>query len=169
MAPSTHWVFKRGSPLRLSSAVKVSVSKRPISLVLAAFLSEPCQPTTTLMAGSCKRRSAPLGTGSSSRRLPTLYTFLKYLPLLITPPCATRLDKKGRVSILATSGCVQLCNHHIWWNQAQDEVQPMHAARTRVTSTTVPRQPFLPDASIDFAALTPSLTVDSALHRYDNL
>ena len=33
----------------------------------------------------------------------------------------------------------------------------------------VPRQPFLPDASIDFAALTPSLTVDSALHRYDNL
>ena len=35
--------------------------------------------------------------------------------------------------------------------------------------TAVPRQPFLPDASIDFAALTPSLTVDSALHRYDNL
>ena len=35
--------------------------------------------------------------------------------------------------------------------------------------TIVPRQPFLPDASIDFAALTPSLTVDSALHRYDNL
>ena len=33
----------------------------------------------------------------------------------------------------------------------------------------VPRQPILPDASIDFAALTPSLTVDSALHRYDNL
>ena len=33
----------------------------------------------------------------------------------------------------------------------------------------VPRQPFLPDASIDFAGLTPSLTVDSALHRYDNL
>ena len=33
----------------------------------------------------------------------------------------------------------------------------------------VPRQLFLPDASIDFAALTPSLTVDSALHRYDNL
>ena len=33
----------------------------------------------------------------------------------------------------------------------------------------VPRQPFLPDASIDFAALTPCLTVDSALHRYDNL
>ena len=30
-------------------------------------------------------------------------------------------------------------------------------------------EPFLPDASIDFAALTPSLTVDSALHRYDNL
>ena len=36
-------------------------------------------------------------------------------------------------------------------------------------SRPVPRQPFLPDASIDFAALTPSLTVDSALHRYDNL
>ena len=33
----------------------------------------------------------------------------------------------------------------------------------------VPRQPFLPDASIDFAGLTPSLTVDSALRRYDNL
>ena len=29
----------------------------------------------------------------------------------------------------------------------------------------VPRQLFLPDASIDFAALTPSLTVDSALRR----
>ena len=35
--------------------------------------------------------------------------------------------------------------------------------------SSVPRQPFLPDASIDFAALTPSLTVDSALHRYNNL
>ena len=35
--------------------------------------------------------------------------------------------------------------------------------------TFVPRQPFLPDASIDFAGLTPSLTVDSALRRYDNL
>ena len=34
----------------------------------------------------------------------------------------------------------------------------------RVTAST-----FLPDASIDFAGLTPSLTVDSALHRYDNL
>ena len=106
MAPSTHWVFKRGSPLRLSSAVKVSVSKRPISLVLAAFLSEPCQPTTTLMAGSCKRRSAPLGTGSSSRRLPTLYTFLKYLPLLITPPCATRLDSSDRACMLSAVECV---------------------------------------------------------------
>ena len=39
----------------------------------------------------------------------------------------------------------------------------------RVRNAVVPRQPFLPDASIDFAALTPSLTVDSALHRYDNL
>ena len=38
-----------------------------------------------------------------------------------------------------------------------------------LTGWLVPRQPFLPDASIDFAALTPSLTVDSALHRYDNL
>ena len=26
----------------------------------------------------------------------------------------------------------------------------------------------MPDASIDFAGLTPSLTVDSALRRYDN-
>ena len=33
----------------------------------------------------------------------------------------------------------------------------------------VPRQPFLPDASMDFAGLTPSLTVDSALHGRDNL
>ena len=113
MAPSTHGVFKRGSLLRWSSAVKVSVSKRPISLVLAAFLSEPCQPTTTLMAGSCKRRSAPLGTDSSSRRLPTLYTFLKYLPLLITPPCATRLDSSGRGCMLPVPECVQWRNYHV--------------------------------------------------------
>ena len=33
----------------------------------------------------------------------------------------------------------------------------------------VPRQPFLPDASIDFAGLTPYLTVDSALRSYDDL
>ena len=31
------------------------------------------------------------------------------------------------------------------------------------------RQPFLPSASMDFAGLTPSLTVDSALHGRDNL
>ena len=35
--------------------------------------------------------------------------------------------------------------------------------------STVPRQPFLPDASIDFAGLTPYLTVDSALRSYDDL
>ena len=33
----------------------------------------------------------------------------------------------------------------------------------------VPRQPFLPDASIDFAALTPCLTVDFKLYGCDNL
>ena len=32
----------------------------------------------------------------------------------------------------------------------------------------VPRQPILPGASIGFAGLTPCLTVDSALYRYDN-
>ena len=37
------------------------------------------------------------------------------------------------------------------------------------TSSVWETNKFLPDASIDFAALTPSLTVDSALHRYDNL
>ena len=31
------------------------------------------------------------------------------------------------------------------------------------------RQPFFPGASMDFAGLTPSLTVDSALHGRDNL
>ena len=40
--------------------VKVSVSKRLMVLVLAALRSEPCQPTTTLMAGSWERRSASL-------------------------------------------------------------------------------------------------------------
>ena len=44
-----------------------------------------------------------------------------------------------------------------------------HQWRKRRAVLAVPRQPFLPDASIDFAGLTPSLTVDSALHRYDNL
>ena len=35
--------------------------------------------------------------------------------------------------------------------------------------TAVPRQPFLPVASMGFAALTPSLTIDPALHTCDNL
>ena len=52
MAPSTHWEFIRASPFRFFSSVKVSVSNRPISLVLAALRSEPCDPTTTRMAGS---------------------------------------------------------------------------------------------------------------------
>ena len=39
----------------------------------------------------------------------------------------------------------------------------------RVSLIVVPRQPFLPDASIDFAALTPCLTVDFKLYGCDNL
>ena len=35
-------------------------------------------------------------------------------------------------------------------------------------SKDVPCQPFLPGASIDFAGLTPCLTVDSALHGRNN-
>ena len=41
--------------------------------------------------------------------------------------------------------------------------------RGRLDVALVPRQPFLPDASIDFAGLTPYLTVDSALRSYDDL
>ena len=44
MAPFTYRAFKRRSPLRLSFGGGVSVSKRLTALVLAAFLSEPCQP-----------------------------------------------------------------------------------------------------------------------------
>ena len=78
-------------------------------------------------------------------RLLNLQKRLARLKLLIMLTCRTRetcfVDRDVRVSRCGGSGAELL----------------------------VPRQPFLPDASIDFAALTPSLTVDSALHRYDNL
>ena len=47
-------------PFRFFSSVKVSVSNRPISLVQAALRSEPCDPTTTRMAGVVAKRSASL-------------------------------------------------------------------------------------------------------------
>jgi len=43
--------------MRISFWVKVSVSNRPVSLVLAVLLSESCESTTSLMAGSWARRS----------------------------------------------------------------------------------------------------------------
>ena len=41
-------------------------------------------------------------------------------------------------------------------------------AALRTLLVPVPRQPILPVASIDFADLTPSLTVEDVLHQYDN-
>ena len=57
-------VLPRGRPPESSSNARYSklgsISKRLMVLVLAALRSEPCQPTTTLMAGSWERRSASL-------------------------------------------------------------------------------------------------------------
>ena len=44
----------------------------------------------------------------------------------------------------------------------------LEAVSRFTTGLTVPPQPFLPVASIAFATLTPSSSVDSALYRYDN-
>ena len=64
-----HSTFSRSMPLRFSFCVSNSVSNLPISLVLAAFLSGPFQPTTTLRAGSWERRSASLVSSYPARRL----------------------------------------------------------------------------------------------------
>ena len=52
--------------------------------------------------------------------------------------------------------------------QRRSNNMPLCSVRPGQNAAPVPRQPNLPVASIDFAGLTPSLTVDSALHRYDN-
>ena len=90
---------------------------------------------------------------------------LKLLIIANSASCRAVQDRGGARGLGATARLDPLCNLQYRDRSSCGLCSGVTALNGEYLSSTM----FLPDASIDFAALTPSLTVDSALHRYDNL